>query len=120
MKKIGLTLKSIFGRVSVKQCLKALKQSMWNQAGVIRRKSGLVEALAHLRESLPRIAVSSPTEIIRRLELENMRCVAKMVCRGALERAESRGSHFRSDYPEENNQNWIKYYFKQKRDRYQS
>jgi succinate dehydrogenase/fumarate reductase flavoprotein subunit len=37
-----------------------------------------------------------------------MRCLAKMTCRAALERTESRGSHFRTDYPAEDNQRWLK------------
>jgi succinate dehydrogenase/fumarate reductase flavoprotein subunit len=37
-----------------------------------------------------------------------MRCVAELVCRAALERTESRGSHFRSDYSEEDNRRWLK------------
>ena len=66
------------------------------------------EALKRLREPWPRVAVSSPTDLIRLLEFQNMRCVAKMVCRAALERTESRGSHFRNDYPAEDNRIWLK------------
>jgi fumarate reductase (CoM/CoB) subunit A len=36
------------------------------------------------------------------LELENMVLVAKVVARAALIREESRGSHYREDYPETN------------------
>ena len=35
-----------------------------------------------------------------------MGLVGEMVCRSALIRTESRASHFRSDYPEENNDDW--------------
>jgi len=35
------------------------------------------------------------------LELDNMLLVAEMVARAALERQESRGAHFRDDYPQE-------------------
>mgnify|MGYP000152095999 FL=1 len=81
---------------------------MWDKAGVIRQESELGEALKRLREPWPRVAVSSPTDLIRLLEFQNMRCVAKLVCRAALERTESRGSHFRTDYPEEDNRIWLK------------
>ncbi|MFZ0612378.1 MAG: FAD-binding protein, partial [Desulfobacterales bacterium] len=79
--------------LSVKQFIKDLKLLMWSKVGVIRQESDLGEALEHLQESLPRIAVSSPTDLIRLLEFQNMRCVSRMVCRAALERTESRGSH---------------------------
>jgi succinate dehydrogenase/fumarate reductase flavoprotein subunit len=94
--------------LSIKQLMNELKVLMWENVGVIREKSGLVQALEYLRETLPRVAVSSPTDLIKLLELQNMRCVAKMVCRAALERTESRGSHFRSDYPAEDNRIWLK------------
>jgi succinate dehydrogenase/fumarate reductase flavoprotein subunit len=94
--------------LSSKELINELKQLMWNKVGVIRNKSGLQEALDQLRESYPRVTVSSPKDLIRLLEFQNMRCVAKLVCRAALKRTESRGSHFRMDFPEEDNLNWIK------------
>jgi succinate dehydrogenase/fumarate reductase flavoprotein subunit len=36
-----------------------------------------------------------------------MLLVSEMVCRAALMRQESRGSHFRKDYPHENNDEWL-------------
>jgi succinate dehydrogenase/fumarate reductase flavoprotein subunit len=93
---------------SVKASIAELKQLMWDKVGVIRRKSELEEALKHLNLPLPRIAAASPTDLIRLLEFKNMHCVAQMVCRAALERTESRGSHFRTDYPAEDNQMWLK------------
>jgi succinate dehydrogenase/fumarate reductase flavoprotein subunit len=92
---------------SVKQLIQELKQLMWTHVGVIRHQSGLKQTLAHLQKELPDVAVTSPADLIRLLEFENMRCVAKMVCRAALERTESRGSHYRSDYPTEDNRRWL-------------
>jgi succinate dehydrogenase/fumarate reductase flavoprotein subunit len=46
--------------------------------------------------------------LIRALELQNMLFSAEMVCRAALLRSESRGAHHRSDYPAENDQDWLK------------
>ncbi len=92
----------------VKQLINELKQLMWDKVGVIRRESGLGEALERLRQPSPRPVISNPTDLIRLLEFQNMRSVAEMVCRAALERTESRGSHFRTDYPEEDNRKWLK------------
>ncbi len=94
--------------VSTKQLILELKQLMWDKAGVIRGENGLGEALEHLRKPFPRVTVLNPTDLIRRLAFQNMRCVAKMVCRSALERTESRGSHFRTDCPGEDNLRWLK------------
>ena len=93
---------------NVKQLVGELKQLMWNKVGVIRQRRNLKEALDQLSQPGPQALVASPYGLIKFLEYQNMRSVAKMVCRAALERTESRGSHCRRDYPEEDNQNWLK------------
>jgi succinate dehydrogenase/fumarate reductase flavoprotein subunit len=105
-----LRLENIYAEAgnSVKQLVLELKQLMWHKVGVIRQKRTLQEALDQLREPCPKALVASPYDLIKFLEYQNMRSVAKMVCRAALERTESRGSHYRSDYPEVDNQNWVK------------
>ena len=94
--------------VSVKGLIHELKQMMWRKAGVIRQKTDLQEALDQLRNPVRQARVSDPGDLIRLLAFRNMRCAAQLVCRAALERTESRGSHFRSDYPKEDNRIWIK------------
>jgi succinate dehydrogenase/fumarate reductase flavoprotein subunit len=42
-------------------------------------------------------------------ELKNMLLNSEMKLRAALMRTESRGSHYREDYPEEDNKNWLKW-----------
>ncbi|MBI4774833.1 MAG: FAD-binding protein [Deltaproteobacteria bacterium] len=93
---------------SPKRLARELKELMWYKAGVIRREDDLREALRRFGNLESRIAVASPADLIRLMEFQNMRLVAEMVCRAALERTESRGSHFRVDYPEEDNRNWLK------------
>ncbi len=94
--------------LKAKDLILRLKRLMSDKVGVIREEGGLEGALQTLREPCPQIAVSSPAELIRLSEYRNMRCVAELVCRAALERTESRGSHFRTDYPEEDNRAWLK------------
>jgi succinate dehydrogenase/fumarate reductase flavoprotein subunit len=93
---------------STKELINELKLLMWEKAGVIRHAKGLGEALTRLEAPWPRVVVSDPAELIRFLEFQNMRCAARLVCRAAIERTESRGSHFRSDYPLEDNRRWLK------------
>lgn len=88
-----------------------LKKAMWLLAGILREEKGLKECLqkiSSLRQSLPLIMVEGPRDLHRAIELRNMLLVSEMICRAALLRAESRGSHFRSDYPQENNKDWLK------------
>ena len=47
--------------------------------------------------------------LITAFELPMMLDLAMIICEGALARAESRGSHFRTDYPSRDDQRWLKH-----------
>jgi len=53
-------------------------------------------------------SIKKTSDLIRCLELENMLRIAKVVCQAALLREESRGSHYRMDYPTEDNERWLR------------
>ncbi|PKP05520.1 MAG: nicotinate-nucleotide diphosphorylase (carboxylating) [Bacteroidetes bacterium HGW-Bacteroidetes-5] len=75
---------------------------MTRYAGIVREREGLESALAELeqiRESL--FAGDCGREFYSSIS-ENLIIVATLVVSGALYREESRGGHFRSDYPKEN------------------
>ncbi len=91
-----------------KDMIKDVKTLMWYKAGIIREKKELEEALERLREPVPQAAAETPADLIKVLEFRNMRLIAEMVCMAAIQRAESRGSHYRADYREENNLQWLK------------
>jgi succinate dehydrogenase/fumarate reductase flavoprotein subunit len=57
---------------------------------------------------VPRLRIDKTRELFKTLELKNMIVLAEIICRAALLRTESRGAHYRSDYPEEDNDNWLK------------
>ena len=91
--------------------LRDLKDVMWRKAGIIRDEEGLKAALEKNEEiaaCLKKTRVRDYGELRRYLELENMVLLSEMVCRAALLRTESRGAHYRTDYPEEDNNNWLK------------
>ncbi len=73
-----------------------LRGLMWRDAGLLRDGVGLRRAWAELegmRESMP-------LRLTRRsIETRNLHVVAEAIVRAALGRAESRGAHFRRDFP---------------------
>ncbi|MBA7511980.1 hypothetical protein ES705_03979 [subsurface metagenome] len=63
---------------------------------------------------LPRVCLSNKTktfnrELIETLEVSNLLLTCEAIIRAALYRKESRGAHFRNDYPNLDNQNWLKH-----------
>ncbi|MCP4577974.1 MAG: FAD-binding protein [Deltaproteobacteria bacterium] len=89
---------------------RTLKEVMWIEAGVLRNHDSLNDALTRIKEirSLGKKTVlGTVVELKRYLELQNMLLLSEMVCRAGLLRTESRGSHFRSDFPNEDNAHWL-------------
>ena len=58
------------------------------------------------QEDLPRARAESPKEFLEKMEVENALLVAEMILRSALMREESRGAHFRRDFPQPNDSKW--------------
>ena len=99
------------GRENLEQLYQSLKQTMWDKVGVIRRKQSLEDArreIAALREQLKAAALTDYRQLLPAIKLANMLTIAEMVCRAALTRTESRGAHYRTDYPEEDDRQWLK------------
>ena len=74
-----------------------MQRTMSAAAGINRTGAGLTEALTHLR-SLPLAPVTLEAEP-KRHEWANMLLVANLILEAAFLRTESRGCHFRADYP---------------------
>lgn len=104
---------------NLKQVTSSLKKTLWENAGIVRNQGSLEKALSKIEKIeviLSEVSVSRARELIRYIEFRNMLTVAKILCRSALLREESRGSHYRSDFPKEDNDNWLKYIFVRKED----
>ena len=89
----------------------SLKQIMWDKVGVIRNKQGIEDAqreIPALREQLGTASLADYRQLLQAIKLANMLTVSEMICGAALTRTESRGAHYRSDYPEEDNEQWLK------------
>lgn len=97
------------GKENLKELQQSLKQTMWGKVGIIRDRQGLEAAqreILALREQVRAVAVTDYQQLCQAVKLANMLAVSEMVCRAALIRTESRGAHYRTDYPEEDNERW--------------
>lgn len=71
-----------------------LQQNMWRDAGLLRDAVGLTA----MREELEKLRVA-PAADRASLELANLHAVAELIVLSALAREESRGAHYRNDFP---------------------
>jgi len=79
-----------------------IKAAMWNDVGIIRDEEKLLRALQsvkHLKQEADELSAENVYELQSCLEIHDMLKVAEVIILSALERKESRGSHYRSDYP---------------------
>jgi len=86
----------------------SLKSLMGRLVGVERNSEGLQEAIDSIR-SLAAYVMPHQFETIEGWELQNMLLLSSCIVSSALARNESRGVHFRSDYPNPDDQNWRKH-----------
>ncbi|CAI8950276.1 succinate dehydrogenase flavoprotein subunit [Methylocaldum szegediense] len=95
----------------------AMQRCMQTHAGVFRTGEVLkqgVEQLKGVMDSFQDVHVSDRsliwnTDLVETLELENLLAQAMVTIVGALNREESRGGHSREDFPERDDENWLKH-----------
>lgn len=95
---------------------KRLHKLAWDQVGVVRDGEGLKKAtgeLEDIRSQLSMAYLSSTMlrcnpEWVEYLETLNMADLTEMIVRSALMRQESRGAHYRVDYPDRDDKEWLK------------
>ena len=93
-----------------------LCEAVWTHLGLRRSSSGLSSLrseLQVLREDLDRVQAepvgSFNQALLEALELENMLDLANLTAGAADLRRESRGHHYRVDYPERDDANWLRH-----------
>jgi succinate dehydrogenase/fumarate reductase flavoprotein subunit len=87
-----------------------LRKTLWDDGGVLRNRPGLARALKAVdmikTESADLPITHDPRQLQRKLELRFAAQAAQLILEGALRREESRGAHFREDYPHPDDKNW--------------
>jgi L-aspartate oxidase len=86
--------------------LDEIRSIMWKEVGIIRSAAHLKRAL----ERLEALALEPPAKPARGpCEFYNIWTLAQLIARSALAREESRGSHYRSDFPLRNDERFRKH-----------
>lgn len=89
---------------------KEIQQLMWDYVGIVRSNHRLERAQRRITLILEEVRnFYKRTKVTEGLiELRNLTCVADLIIRSALERKESRGLHFTTDFPHTDDKNWLK------------
>ncbi len=94
-----------------------MQRSMQKHAAVFRSGDSLtrgVEKMQRIFDSFADVRVTDRglcwnTDLVETLELENLLLQSQAIIHGALNRTESRGGHARDDYPERDDEQWLKH-----------
>jgi succinate dehydrogenase / fumarate reductase flavoprotein subunit len=95
----------------------ALQDEMMDKASVFRDAKGLTAMREKLRELRARYRQAKiedqsacyNTELLEVIELGGLLDMAEVLAESALARQESRGAHFREDFPKRDDPNWLKH-----------
>jgi succinate dehydrogenase / fumarate reductase, flavoprotein subunit len=102
----------------------SLQKLMSEKCSVFRNEKCLKEALSELRSLKERyagVAIDDHgklfnSDLMDACELESLLGLAETILVSAIARTESRGAHFREDYPERDDENWLKHTLVRKTD----
>ena len=105
------------GKESAYALRKELQVAMDTNVGVYRTGSGLEAALnkiKELKQRLPDVKVKDRgriynTDLLSALEIDNLLDLAEIIVAGGLARTESRGAHSRRDFPQRDDETWLKH-----------
>jgi L-aspartate oxidase len=91
---------------AIEEVIREVQDLMWRDVGIVRSGTGLKTAI----EDLHRIAhrVGHP-QTRRAHEAHNLHAIGMLVARSALAREESRGAHYRTDFPVHNDARFLKH-----------
>ena len=105
------------------ECIAVLRENMQRlmteQCSVLRNGQTLEQThlmICQLKKRYLNVGLTNKSrvfnyELQEALELNNMLRIAEVIVFSALQRRESRGAHFRRDYPERNDEEWLKHTF---------
>jgi L-aspartate oxidase len=82
---------------AVEQLVPQIQDLMWNEIGIVRMRPNMQKAVTALQEMAQKL---THPKTRRAYEAANIHAAALLVARSALAREESRGAHYRIDYPD--------------------
>ncbi len=105
------------GDENIEDIAQELKETMMENCGIYRDDTKMSKAMADIKDLQSRFEKARVmdkskrfnTDVLAALETEHLLTFSEVIVAGGLARTESRGAHFRSDYPNRDDDNWIKH-----------
>jgi succinate dehydrogenase / fumarate reductase flavoprotein subunit len=102
-----------------------MRKIMMEDCSVFRVQDNLCRALTEIRrlkEEYERVVIDDRgarfnADLLEAIELESLLGLAEAILVSAMNRQESRGAHYREDYPERDDQNWLKHTLVRKKEK---
>lgn len=114
LERVDVVEKKVLEKGNLENYRSKLQTLMWNYCGIKREEGGLKRLLEEI-EIISEEIRDIPIANFRDLETKNMVGLAKIIGESSLERRESRGAHFRVDYPYRDDIYWQRHIIKRKR-----
>jgi len=100
--------RSTRGELNLTDVHNSLRSVMWRNVGIVRTQEDLTEADA-LIEFWQSYVLDKVFDQPAGWELQNMLALGRLMVHAALLRTETRGVHYRSDYPERDDDHWLRH-----------
>jgi fumarate reductase (CoM/CoB) subunit A len=121
-KQVEAEYERVYGLLGMKGSIKPfevklkIKKIMQDKVGIIRKRDQLKKAIDEISECksmMKDLCIPSIRRFnmdwIDALEVSNMITVAEAIAKSAIAREESRGAHYREDFPRRDDRNWLKH-----------
>jgi len=96
------------GRFDLQDVRNSLQSMMWRRVAIERTANGLAEALGSIN-AWGQYTLERTFDRPAGWEAQNLLTVARLITRSAGQRTESRGVHFRKDFPGRDDKNWLRH-----------
>ncbi len=105
------------GNENVEAIAQDLKKTMTDDCGIYRDEDNLKVAQKRITELQARFKNARVmdkssrfnTDLLAAIETEHLLTFSEVIVEGALKRNESRGAHYRTDFPKRDDENWLKH-----------
>ena len=90
----------------VEELIGQIQDLMWKEVGIVRTRAGMQKAIKTLEEMAPKVAQPKTR---RSYEAAYLQATALLVAKSAFAREESRGAHYRMEYPDHDDRKFLKH-----------